>query len=1222
MPTPTDLENLIVRLTGNTVGYQQAMMQAQQVTLSTTAAITAKLEDLGAKLKNLGQQAMFRMTLPILGATGLSIKAFSDFDLAMTESQSIMTLVGDQGERMRQQAFDLSSVNKQAPAEIAKAYFFLASAGLDAETSMAAMPTLLTFATAGAFELEKATSLLADSVSALGLKTGNANQIMAQFTRVSDVLVQANILSNASTQEFALALTNDAAASMRMFNMQVEEGVAVLAVYADQGIKGSEAGSMFGRMMRMLTNEARENADVFARYGVRVFDETTGAIKPMADIIEDLTRALGPLSARGRSAALAQMGFKALMQNAILPLLGTAPLMRDYERNLRISGVAGDVAARQMGAFANQMKVLKNQVTIAAIEIGAMLAPGILALNGYIRDAVAWWRGLSPAIRQTVLWIFLAAAAIGPILIALGILTSLMGFGVAAVVKFGSAFLFLGGGLLGLLNPFRLILFVMSPVIMVMKDIGLLTALFIKKAGGFQEAWDVIVDAATRAWEVLKEVGAVISEYIGPALVLIAALAYGAFTEGLNAIEAMWDGLVQFAKDAYAWVQTFIEQNQTLSEVVGGTVMALLGAYAAYRLFWIAVAIATSVLTFFKVQQILSTAAWLAWTAMVWAAWAVVVIFKVSLVFWTAVIAAVTFAIGLMTGATGTWTFAAGVAKVATWLLTAAQTALSLVMTAANILAFASALIFVAGIIAVVVTAVWAAWQAGVALFQVLATIPTTTGPLAAVSAIFDEWLEVIKLVIRAMQVDIKLAWELLAAFGRLAIAQLTDLWPPLWKFIKEGFEILWDVIKDVAPLKFKQALAEMSSELLIFTRDNALMRILFPSVNLLNFADLEGQMARARKAVDDTVTGSVRLGSARLALAGQTFDAGTWRSSFRGGVSGRVMAERVTIADLRARLEAAEAAAERAERGGGGVANGLFGWSREKLRLMALWQQIAPPPTGNELTDNLGKAVQEARKLDAVLRGSAEAMFRIADYVDKVWGPRTAPPAPVVPPPAVPPALEPVGRDVEGGRFGDRMAGGGWLTRMYTIADNISRVRVRELEAVFAHLEATFGVPDMGFAGFNIGEIIRRSIIENATRNLERAREGVFDTRMPAERPGGGWLDRAAAEAARIRAAADIREREVIAEMGRLERARGGVPDGGGFFGEAFRRAAAERLRSLHVEFDAIDAGWWRPPPAPAPAPDVIAAADPRLTTIVEVLTEIRDLNRARVGGGPRLDA
>ncbi len=54
-----------------------------------------------------------------------------------------------------------------------------------------------------------------------------------------------------------------------------------------------------------------------------------------------------------------------------------------------------------------------------------------------------------------------------------------------------------------------------------------------------------------------------------------------------------------------------------------------------------------------------------------------------------------------------------------------------------------------------------AAWQTAKALLQVLRDLPTTSGPIRAISDLFSEWYDIIKSVVRAAMVDLPLAWEI-----------------------------------------------------------------------------------------------------------------------------------------------------------------------------------------------------------------------------------------------------------------------------------------------------------------------------------------------------------------------------------------------------------------------------------------------------------------------------
>nr|HPK72086.1 phage tail tape measure protein [Vicinamibacterales bacterium] len=254
----------------------------------------------------------------------------------------------------------VAMATKFSASEAAEAYYFLASAGFDAQQSMAALPQVARFAQAGMFDLSLATDLATDAQSALGLTVSDAQQNLENLTRVTDVLVKANTLANASVQQFSEALTNKAGAAMRAVGMDMEEGVAVLAAFADQGIKSAEAGTQFAIVMRDLQTKAIENAAAFAANGVAVFD-SAGELRNMADIVSDLETRLSGMSDAARKATLMDLGFSDRSISALQALLGTSDKIRQYEEELRkAGGTTKEVADKQLPTFTRGWKELKT----------------------------------------------------------------------------------------------------------------------------------------------------------------------------------------------------------------------------------------------------------------------------------------------------------------------------------------------------------------------------------------------------------------------------------------------------------------------------------------------------------------------------------------------------------------------------------------------------------------------------------------------------------------------------------------------------------------------------------------------------------------------------------------------------------------------------------------------------------------------------------------------
>lgn len=324
-------------------------------------------------------------------ATGLAIgatKIAGDFEAAMTESLAIM---GDAGGQMRSEmesvARDVATSTTFSAQQAAQSYYFLASAGLDAAQSMAALPQVANFAQAGMFDMARATDLLTDAQSALGLKSDDTAENLANMARISDVLVQANVMANASVEQFSEALTNRAGAALRLVNKDVEEGVAVLAALADQGVKGAEAGEGLSNTLRNLQRANIDAREEWEALGIAVFDEA-GTIRNMADIIGDLDAAMAGMSDEQKRMTLMQLGFQDRALGTIQALMGTQDAIRQYEDGLRnAAGVTDEVAKRQLESMKAQLQLLKSAVADVGIQLGNVFVPivkaGARTLQGF-----------------------------------------------------------------------------------------------------------------------------------------------------------------------------------------------------------------------------------------------------------------------------------------------------------------------------------------------------------------------------------------------------------------------------------------------------------------------------------------------------------------------------------------------------------------------------------------------------------------------------------------------------------------------------------------------------------------------------------------------------------------------------------------------------------------------------------------------------------------------
>lgn len=399
------------------------------------------MQSMGGHIKNAGRLLTFGLTAPISAFAAGSVKAFSDFDNAMTEGFAIM---GDLSEDMKRQLKEVAlgfDRSKFGPEQLADGLKNLAAAGLTAEQSMGALPVVEKFATAGAFDLARATQLLTDSQSALGMVSKDHIENMKNMIAVSDALVKAGDQSTASPEQFAEALANGAA-DAKNFGMELETTMAVLDAYASKGNKGAAAGSDLARATRLIAKATRENGEVFQKFGIDVIDDATGEYKNLIDIIADMENAFDGMTGPQRSAALELMGFEALAQSAILPLIGMSDQMKIWEEQQRSAmGYTEKVALKQMESFKNSMMALWNNIKKVGIEIGAHLAPAIKWVGGLVESSLKWWQGLSEEAKTATLVIAGLAAGLGPFLVMVGTGVGVVGAlvtGIAAIAAVGA----------------------------------------------------------------------------------------------------------------------------------------------------------------------------------------------------------------------------------------------------------------------------------------------------------------------------------------------------------------------------------------------------------------------------------------------------------------------------------------------------------------------------------------------------------------------------------------------------------------------------------------------------------------------------------------------------------------------------------------------------------------------------------------------------------------
>lgn len=404
--TSRNTESLVLVVRAKNLASRELRAVGQD--LDKVSTKSGGLKSAAMTLGKVGGAALIGVGAAAAGMAVASVKAFGEFEDRLNQAFAIM---GDVAPEVRDQMSDTArAIGKETrigAGEAADAFYYLASAGYDAAQSIEAVPQLAAFAQAGMMDMAAATDMAADAQSALGLKVKDPTQNLQNLARVTDVLTKGNIIANASIEDMSLALTNKAGAALRLVNKDVEEGVAVLAAFADQGIKAEEGGTALGIVMRDLQRASIANKDAWEANGVSVFD-TSGKMLNMADIIGQLEGLLAGMSDEQKKVTLAQLGFNDKSVQFLQTLLGTSEKIREYESDLRAAGgTTQEVADKQMETINAQFEVLGHRAQDVMIGLGKDLAPVVKnelvpALEGLIDSTGMFVEKIGPPLIKAI----------------------------------------------------------------------------------------------------------------------------------------------------------------------------------------------------------------------------------------------------------------------------------------------------------------------------------------------------------------------------------------------------------------------------------------------------------------------------------------------------------------------------------------------------------------------------------------------------------------------------------------------------------------------------------------------------------------------------------------------------------------------------------------------------------------------------------------------------
>lgn len=474
-----DLGSAVGYLLLDTKGFSSGFTSALQSvrTMQSESATTAdKFTAMGTAMTAVGGRLTRSLTLPLVGLGTAAVHTAANFESAMSQVQATTgyaddTMVKLNGstvnalDSLSDLAQEMGATTKFSASEAAAAINNMAMAGYEVQEIYDALPGVLNLASAGALDLDYATQLVANGLNVMGMETSDVNEL-------ADKMAVTATKAYGSVSDFGEGLLI-AGAQAKLANVSLTDTFTALGILGDNGISASEGGTYLRNTLKNLYTPTDDAAKALNELGVETA-ESDGQLRDFQEVLQDLGGALDGLTEEQRITYMSRIFDTRTISAANALIANSTQRWDELSESIdNAAGSAEQMKEAQLNNLTGQLTILKSSIEGAAIAFGNVLLPVIKQLASAFQGLMNWLNGLDESQKKTLVTILEVVAAIGPLLVIFGKLSTAIG----AVIG-----LFSGTG--GLAAAFTLLT---GPLGLVIAAVGALVAAWVTDFHGIRE---------------------------------------------------------------------------------------------------------------------------------------------------------------------------------------------------------------------------------------------------------------------------------------------------------------------------------------------------------------------------------------------------------------------------------------------------------------------------------------------------------------------------------------------------------------------------------------------------------------------------------------------------------------------------------------------------------------------------------------------------------------
>lgn len=372
-----ELAEQIDELSGNLGENKRALEQAEQAADDldqsmeeadeSTEDLSGSFDALTVAAGNLVSEGLTRVVDAVVDVAKESFETGRTFEDSMAKVAALSGASAEELDMLTQTAQELGAATVYSSSEAADALGYMALAGWDAQQSADALGGVLNLAASSGMDLAQASDIVTDYMSAFGLECQQSGYF-------ADILSYAQANANTTVEGLGAAFQN-CAANMNAAGQDVETTTALLSMMANQGLKGSRAGTALSAVMRDMTAKMEDGAIAIGDTNVQVMD-SEGNYRDLTDILLDVEAATDGMGDAEKATALASTFTADSIKGLNLMLNAGVSEAAFFEDELRSASVTGSGLSDSMaeaGMSLDEMRAAYGEAGISAEQFDEAL---------------------------------------------------------------------------------------------------------------------------------------------------------------------------------------------------------------------------------------------------------------------------------------------------------------------------------------------------------------------------------------------------------------------------------------------------------------------------------------------------------------------------------------------------------------------------------------------------------------------------------------------------------------------------------------------------------------------------------------------------------------------------------------------------------------------------------------------------------------------------------